>query len=111
MSDYKLCSDHAPASDSFWECFVHTSSTTIYHHVGTCAMGPNGVVDERLRARAGLQGLRVADASIMPEIVGGNTNAAAAMIGEKAADLIHNDWSSETGRVAKPQKKAVKEEL
>jgi choline dehydrogenase len=70
-------------------------STTIYPPTGTCKMGQGGdaVVDARLRVH-GITGLRIADCSIMPEIVSGNTNAPAIMIGEKAADMIREDRKS-----------------
>lgn len=69
--------------------FVRRNASGVYHPVGTCRMGTDSdaVVDPQLRVH-GIDGLRVADASIMPHIVGGNTNAAAMMIGERAAELI-----------------------
>ena len=74
--------------------FIRQKAESIYHPVGTCKMGHDAlaVVDERLRVH-GVQGLRVVDASIMPTLVGGNTNAPTIMIGEKAADMILNDIS------------------
>ncbi|MEM1373289.1 MAG: choline dehydrogenase [Pseudomonadota bacterium] len=72
--------------------WVRANTASIYHPTGTCRMGTgdNSVVDHRLRVH-GISGLRVADCSIMPEIVSGNTNAPAIMIGEKASDMILED--------------------
>ena len=72
--------------------WVRNTAVTIFHPTGTCKMGQgeDSVVDERLRVR-NIGGLRVADCSIMPEIVSGNTNAAAIMIGEKASIMIMED--------------------
>jgi choline dehydrogenase len=69
--------------------YVQEVSETYHHHAGTCRMGVDAgsVVDPELRVR-GVQRLRVADASIMPDVVSGNTNAPCIMIGEKAADLV-----------------------
>ena len=89
--------EHLPfASDGYWACVARRVSTTLGHFVGTCRMAPrerDGVVDARLRVH-GVQGLRVVDASIMPEIIAGHTCAPAYMIGEKAANMIKEDWSA-----------------
>ncbi|AMK26568.1 GMC family oxidoreductase N-terminal domain-containing protein (plasmid) [Sphingobium sp. SJ10-10] len=83
-----------PANDEEWAAFIRAKAALGYHAVGTCRMGSDAqsVVDPQLRVR-GIEGLRVADASIMPTLPSTNTNATAIMIGEKAADII-------AGRVA-----------
>lgn len=85
----ELQASAAAQTDEQIERFVRARADTIYHPVGSCRMGsgPGDVVDAQLRVH-GMQGLRVVDASIMPSIIGGNTNAPVIMIAEKAADLI-----------------------
>ncbi|GAB1391747.1 MAG: choline dehydrogenase [Rubrivivax sp.] len=80
-------------TDAQIEAFIRGHADTIYHPVGSCRMGPaeaGNVVDARLRVH-GLQGLRVVDASIMPRVTSGNTNAPVIMIAEKAAAMIRAD--------------------
>ena len=89
--------------------FIRNNADTIYHPVGSCRMGPGplDVVDAELRVH-GLQGLRVVDASVMPRIVGGNTNAPTMMIAEKAADLIRAARVGRLGgKVASPAQAAA----
>ena len=75
--------------------FAGDSGATIFHPVGTCRMGKdaNAVVDARLRVR-GVDGLWVADCSVMPTLVSGNTNLPAIMIGEKASDMTLADHAA-----------------
>lgn len=79
-------------SDDEIEAFIRRKAETIYHPVGTCKMGrdPMAVVDHRLRVH-GMEGLRVIDASIMPTLIAGNTNAPTVMIAEKGVDMILAD--------------------
>lgn len=89
------CKRHKWDSDAYWECYVRHVTLNMYHPACTARIGApaqgdepaQGVVDAQLRVH-GVRQLRVADASIMPIVVSGNTNAACIMIGEKAADLI-----------------------
>ncbi|KAJ8917310.1 hypothetical protein NQ315_002328 [Exocentrus adspersus] len=82
-------------TDEYFACMTRYFTFTIYHHSGTCKMGPPtdkaAVVDPRLRVY-GVKGLRVIDASIIPEVPAAHTNAPTFMIAEKGADLIKEDW-------------------
>jgi choline dehydrogenase len=93
--------------------YVRAQAESVYHPVGTCKMGSDdmAVVDDRLRVH-GVQGLRVADASIMPKLISGNTNATAIMIAEKCADMLLQDAGIKTtlpeGMRDKPKRKKRK---
>ena len=91
-----LRSAHAQSDEALREQ-LRARSDSCYHPAGSCRMGPDpargDVVDARLRVH-GVDGLRVVDASIMPTLVSGNTNAPVIAIAEKAADLIREDWAA-----------------
>jgi choline dehydrogenase-like flavoprotein len=84
-------------SDDYWRCAIRQFTFTIYHQSGTCKMGPDSdpdaVVDPELRVR-GIKNLRVIDASIMPAVTSGHTNAPVFMIAEKGADMIKKTWKN-----------------
>nr|XP_053626473.1 glucose dehydrogenase [FAD, quinone]-like [Cherax quadricarinatus] len=90
------CEGEKFGSFRYFGCYIQHMSSSFWHPTSTCKMGPSSdplaVVSHRLRVH-GVSGLRVVDASIMPVIVSGNTNAPTLMIGEKAADLIKEDWN------------------
>jgi len=90
------CEGHEFASDDYWRCSIRTLSYTLHHQVATCRMGPESdpttVVNHQLKVH-GMRRLRVVDTSVIPVPPTAHTNAAAFMIGEKAADMIRSDWS------------------
>lgn len=101
--DIPGCRELVYDTDAYWKCYVRQLTVTTYHPVGTAKMGPatdpDAVVDSKLRVR-GVHGLRVIDASIMPLIVSGNTNAPTIMIAEMGSDFIkqeHGELLDETG--------------
>ena len=81
----------------YWKCVMIEYTSTIFHLIGSCKMGPksdpHAVVNERLKVY-GVDRLRVVDSSIMPKISRGNANAPTIMIAEKASDMIKEDWLS-----------------
>ena len=89
LIDHEVTPGAKVQSDDELDAHIRSSATTTQHPVGTCSMGigPNAVVDPQLRVR-GIGGLRVVDASIMPDVPGGNTNGPTIMIAEKASDII-----------------------
>ncbi|XP_054011316.1 glucose dehydrogenase [FAD, quinone]-like [Hylaeus anthracinus] len=93
----KECSKHEMGSEDYWKCDIHWNTRPENHQSGTCKMGPASdpmaVVDPRLRVH-GVKGLRVVDASIMPQVISGNPHAPINMFGEKAADMIKEDWGA-----------------
>lgn len=93
------CEKYGFGTDEYFACMTRYFTFTIYHHSGTCKMGPtsdkSAVVDPRLRVY-GVTNLRVIDASIIPEIPAAHTNAPAFMIAEKGADMIKEDWGYRT---------------
>ncbi|KAF7409731.1 hypothetical protein HZH68_004112 [Vespula germanica] len=82
------------ATNEYWECAIRQFTFTMYHPMGTCKMGPRNdptaIVDPKLRIY-GVKDLQAADASIMPTIVNGNTNAPVIMIGKKASGTFKED--------------------
>ncbi len=108
--DEELRPGPATQSDEEILAFVRAEGESVYHPVGTCSMGQDesAVVDERLRVR-GIASLRVADASIMPTITAGNTNAPAIMIAEKCADMVLEDAGVRINPPAGRQARATSE--
>ncbi|CAK1540567.1 unnamed protein product [Leptosia nina] len=97
LAPYPTCSSYPLGSEQYWECAIRTMMVSMRRQVSTCKMGsandPDAVVDPELRVR-GIEGLRVADISILPKTISGHTIAPDIMIGEKAADMIRKTWSN-----------------
>ncbi|RZC35735.1 GMC oxred N domain containing protein [Asbolus verrucosus] len=89
------CEIHKFDSDDYWKCALRSLSSTLHHQIGTCKMGlrsdSEAVVNSRLKVHD-IEGLRVADSSIIPVTLSGHTSAPSIMIGEKASDIIKKDW-------------------
>lgn len=107
------CEDTNLWSDEYWACMCRHYTTTIYHHSGIAKMGPASdpasVVNHELKVY-GIPRLRVIDASIMPNIVSGNTNAPTIMIAEKGADMVKADWGF-TGYRASRKRRSTRREI
>lgn len=101
QTQFPGCEHYGFLNDEYLACVARTATLTIYHPVGTAKMGsrydPTAVVDPELKVLGGVSRLRVADGSIMPNIVSGNTNAPIIMIGEKVADMIKFQYRREVG--------------
>lgn len=114
MTPLPACASIPFGTDEYWACIATSYTTTIFHPVGTCKMGTqqdkNAVVDNTLKVY-GIDNLRVIDASIMPTIVKGNTNAPVIMIGERGSDFIKERWLKKDGVYQEDRSYEVKEDF
>ncbi|XP_045494973.1 glucose dehydrogenase [FAD, quinone]-like [Colias croceus] len=97
LPQYPTCTSYPLGSEPYWDCAIRTMVVSMRRQVGTCKMGPqndpDAVVDPELKVY-GVDGLRVADISVLPRTISGHTIAPEIMIGEKAADMIRRSWSN-----------------